>query len=245
MEKKQKTQEDEYSFPYHYVPQFSDFSISYCWTWGLQYISALEYILKEVEKIEFENLCDVGAGDGRLVSELTKMFSDKDIEGFDYSEKAIALAKALNPECKYRCLDIFNEKIASQYDIVTLIEVFEHIPLELAKDFAGRVISLVRPGGYLLITVPHKNKPLQDKHFQHFTLEKLKEYFIGQMEIVEEVYFERRSKSLYFTRLMLSNKHFILNNRKLKNFLYKRYLEKHFYATDKNCGRIYMKLKKL
>lgn len=150
MTKEQQEQDIEYSFPYHYVSKFKDgFTQNYNWGWGKQYVSAIEFILEEMEKDKenINSIVDVGCGDGRLTKELSECFVDKDVVGIDYSTKAINLAKALNQNVKYENKDIVNDNIEKTYDAMTLIEVFEHIPLELCDDFARATAGLLNEGG--------------------------------------------------------------------------------------------------
>ena len=65
---KQLIQDEDYAFPYHYVPQFSPgYTQTYSWTWGLYYVSAMEYVLAQVKQLKPMSVADIGTGDGRLV----------------------------------------------------------------------------------------------------------------------------------------------------------------------------------
>ena len=69
MNKEQKIQNQEYEFPYHYIPKFrGDFTQTNNWIWGRNYISAIEFILTQIKKDskKIESIADVGCGDGRL-----------------------------------------------------------------------------------------------------------------------------------------------------------------------------------
>ena len=95
--------------------------------------------------------------------------------GLDYSTKAINLAKAFNPQLDYRCLNILKEEFVERFDVVTAIEVLEHIPINELDFFIDRIITSLKPNSTFILTVPHKNVPLEDKHYQHFTSDSLKE----------------------------------------------------------------------
>ncbi|MDA9973163.1 class I SAM-dependent methyltransferase, partial [Candidatus Pelagibacter ubique] len=180
MKKEQLQQDNEYSFPYHYIPKYKDgFTENYNWSWGKQYASAIEFILDEIKKDDqfINSIVDLGCGDGRITKELAETFNNKKILGIDYSSKAINLAKALNPYISFLNIDIVNEKIEEKFDAITLIEVFEHIPLDLCDDFTKVLPDLLNENGKIYLTVPHENKILQDKHFQHFNYKSLVKYF--------------------------------------------------------------------
>lgn len=115
----------------------------------------------------------------------------------------------------------------------SLIEVFEHIPLELCNDFAKATVNLLKEDGVMYLTVPHKNKQLSYKHFQHFNYESLIKYFQDDFEIQKVEYIQRNSK---FLNMLMSNNIWIINN-----LFYKK---KYFFAEERNCGRIYLKLRK-
>jgi 2-polyprenyl-3-methyl-5-hydroxy-6-metoxy-1,4-benzoquinol methylase len=245
MKKIQKIQDDEYNFPYHYISQYRpNFTQTVSWSWGINYISALEFIIEEIKKENFGSIADIGTGDGRLVKEFSLNFADKEILGIDYSEKAINVAKAMNPDLNFIKLDIIKEDIDQKFDVVTLVEVFEHIPLDKCEKFIFSLKNLLNNEGIIFITVPHKNKGLQNKHYQHFSLEVLKKYFNNYFTIEEVVFFEKRSLFSKLIKDILVNRVFILNSLWARNLLYKLYKKNCFFASDKNCGRIFLKLKK-
>lgn len=247
MTKEQQEQDIEYSFPYHYVSKFKDgFTQNYNWGWGKQYVSAIEFILEEMEKDKenINSIVDVGCGDGRLTKELSECFVDKDVVGIDYSTKAINLAKALNPNVKYENKDIVNDNIEKTYDAMTLIEVFEHIPLELCDDFARATAGLLNEGGVMYLTVPHQNKPVSYKHFQHFCYESLVKYFEKDFTVEKVEYIQKHDKLLTLFNMFMFNKIWIINSGFLNNMLYKFYKKRYFFAQENNCGRIYLKLRK-
>lgn len=59
------------------------------------------------------------------------------------------------------------------FDLVTLIEVLEHIPHDLCSQFLRCLGNLVNPGGALILTVPHKNQKMPRKHYRHFCTSEL------------------------------------------------------------------------
>lgn len=241
---RQQIQEDDYSFPYHYVPQFSPvYSQTYSWPWGLYYASAMEFVLENVRSLGPFSVVDIGTGDGRLVRELSRLFPDARVAGIDYSERAIQLARSLNPGLDFRCLDIIRDNATETFDVVTLIEVFEHIPPELAANFAAALRPLVRDGGHLIVTVPHQNVPVSEKHFQHFSAEALHKYFEPYFVLDETVFLDKRSRVVEWIKKILENKYFILVHWGIRNRLYRAY-KRHFLVSDeKRCERIFMRFR--
>ncbi len=244
VKKTQDIQDNQYSLPYHYIPQYRDFTQSISWSWGINYISAIEFILDEINKIDFKSITDIGCGDGRLTKEISKKFENKEVVGIDYSEKAIAIAKTLNPDINFINTDITENDIPKKFDIITLIEVFEHIPINNCEKFVTSISKLTNENGHLLLTVPHKNKLLNEKHFQHFNLNLLKKYFEKDFEIAEVMYLEKLSYSHRLYKKLIHNNLYTLNNQKLLNLFYSIYKKLFLFTTEKKAGRIYLKLKK-
>lgn len=242
---KQHLQDEEYLFPYHYIPTFyPNFSQTVDWTWGMHYISAIDFVINKVAAVGATSVVDVGCGDGRLVKELANRLDDINVHGIDYSERAITLAQALNPTLRYTVHDILTETLEETYDAITLVEVFEHIPIEDTKKFVTQLAALLSDGGRIFLTVPHKNKPLQDKHFQHFDLDLLTQYYGELFEIEEVVWFEKRTLATKIINKLLSNSFVTLQHKGLKQLLYFLYMRFGFIADAQTCGRIFLQLKK-
>ncbi len=245
--KKQQLQEGEYEFPYHHVASFrKGFRSTYYVKYGLKQISSLEFILDQLRQLKFQYLCDLGCGDGRLAIEAARDFPDANITGIDYSERAINLAKGFGPEVNFVCKDITVEEIGGQFDVITLIEVFEHIPLDKCVSFVEATSRLLATGGKLIVTVPHKNLPLSAKHEQHFDLDGLLNYFNPYFNVNETRFLERKKGwSLYLYYRLMKNKLFLLNHRGLLNWIYRGY-KKHllFAEGEHNCERLYLLLEK-
>lgn len=243
----QKRQEEEYNYPYHYIPEFRNyFSPLKDWTWSFEYISAIEFILNQIKKDEnfINSIADVGCGDGRLTKELSFDFPKQKVIGIDFSNKAIELAKAINPDLNFLNLDIINNNINNKYDAITLVEVFEHIPLDKCSNFVNALYEILNKNGVIYLTVPHKNKPLSYKHFQHFSLKSLENFFKEKFIIKKVVYIQKNSIFLNVIKLITHNKLYVITNKTINNRVYNLYKKYFFYTTKDKCGRIYLKLQK-
>jgi 2-polyprenyl-3-methyl-5-hydroxy-6-metoxy-1,4-benzoquinol methylase len=221
-----------------------NFTQTFSWTWGLNYISSIDFVINQIKKENFDSLVDVGTGDGRLVRELSLNFKDKKITGIDYSEKAINMAKAMNPKLDFVYLDITRDDFGQRFDVLTLVEVFEHIPLDQCEKFVSSLKNLLNHNGVIFLTVPHKNKPLSEKHFQHFSFKSLKEYYEKDFEVVDVFFLEKKSKVVRILKKLLENRLFILNNKFLLNLIYRVYKKHFLFAKENNCGRMFLKLQK-
>lgn len=248
----QSYQEDEYWFPYHYTGQFENnhFKHYFLDTWAINYVSTIEYILQKMGATPPSvpvriRIVDIGCGDGRFSRELALAFQASTVVGIDYSTRAIALASAMNPDIanlEFHSLDITNKYNLAPFDCAVLMEVFEHIPIEEAGQFMGAVRAMLREGGILYLTVPHENKLLEYKHFQHFSIEKIVNYLRPHFDVVDVVPFERISWRRELILKVLSNRLFVLNSQRLLSIIYRWYKSNLFYCTsEKECQRIFVK----
>ncbi len=247
VQEEQKRQEDEYQFPYHYVAQMpSDgFRQHYVDTWGLNYVATMDFMLRRIEKLGVRSVIDIGCGDGRFTREIGLRFRElESVVGVDYSSRAIALADTLNaglPNVAFAKSDIIAESTDRIFDCAVLMEVFEHIPLDDTQKFLHAVRNRICTNGTLLLTVPHANKPLEYKHFQHFTIETLTRELANEFEIEEIVPFEKGGFRRRLINRLLCNRFFVLNNPGLLNKLY-RYQEKNLFhcASEDSCQRLFV-----
>ena len=98
-------QEDQYSFPYHYLPSYAinRVNLTRKWGWSLEYLGRIEIITNFLKRSEFNDFVDFGCGDGRLINILSSLF-DAQFTGYDYSNRAIQFARVFNhdrPNVKY------------------------------------------------------------------------------------------------------------------------------------------------
>ena len=242
MDNIQKKQDDEYEFPYHYVSQFRNgFTQVFNDTWGINYVSTIEYIIEQLKHERFNSLIDMGCGDGRLVRELSREFPNQAICGIDYSSQAIGLANIMNRDCEYYQADI-SSQLVKKADLITLIEVFEHVPPEMANNFVDGIHHHLNDGGVLYITVPHENKPVEYKHYRHFNSKTITECFNDRFFIEGIIPFESNGIMKYIIDIILTNRLFILNNQRLKNYIYNFYKRNLFLVENESeCNRLFVK----
>jgi len=157
-----------------------------------------------------------------MTREFSHAFPRARVVGIDYSERAIHLARGMNPEMEFQCCDIGRRKKIEKYDLAILMEVFEHIPLSEANEFVYAVSAHLNPLGRLYLTVPHTNCRLTPKHFQHFSENKLTRYFESFFQILELCPFEVHDiRKNILDRIF--NKYFILNEPHILNSAYSYY----------------------
>ncbi|KYQ94340.1 hypothetical protein DLAC_04636 [Tieghemostelium lacteum] len=106
--------------------------------------SCLKTLCKEVSKLEGirKEKCrvlDIGCGNGMTLIEMAKL-GFKNLEGSDYSEKAIDLAKSIAEEEQFSFIKYFNDDISQSsiednyYDIIMDKGTFDAIALSEERD---------------------------------------------------------------------------------------------------------------
>lgn len=108
---------------------------------------------------------DVGCGDGRLIS-LLAANKDMAATGVDLCQTAIAHARAFNPGGNFICGPA--SAVEQKFDLVTAIEVIEHIDDVQIAAFIDSLCERLDNGGRLIIGVPTLNKPRSAKHYRHY-----------------------------------------------------------------------------
>lgn len=242
----QTLQDDEYAFPYHYVAQFrGNFRHCFLDTWSINYVSTIEYLLEKIAYTKHDRIVDIGCGDGRFSRELAITFPRSNVVGLDYSKRATELARAMNPDVRnlvFTSMDITQQHVMEPFEIAVLMEVFEHVPPDQTSAFLQGVRRVMKSGSVLLLTVPHANKPVEYKHFQHFTVDSLTTHLMPCFDVVEVVPFERISVLRQVMTRVLSNRLFVLNSGVLLRAVYRWYKKNLFICdSEKSCQRIFVK----
>jgi len=243
LDEEQKLQQNQYNFPYHYIPEVDDrgrFSQTRQWSWGYRYLGGIQVVLDRLSDLNFNSLIDIGCGDGRFLHELKNTMVNVDLKGIDYSHQAIDFANAMNPDIEFECKNIINSETNKQYDIVTLIEVLEHIPPDRLSSFLDSCTDTVSDDGCLIITVPHKNKPVQKKHYQHFSRKDLTDLLSGYSDQLSFFPFDKQSRILSFVQRLLGGQgnHYVITSKSIKAAFWEAYKSKYLYTSEPRCGRI-------
>jgi len=249
LKNKLEMQETEYNFPYHYVPSINTFFQQHKnMSWGYIYLSYIQFVVDIINDYKFELALDIGCGDGRFPYELRKNNKDIYLEGTDISEQAVAYAIAFNKKADivFSCGDITKEEnLNKKFKCITLIETLEHISPGKINLFLKSLSDKLHENGKLILTVPSKNVKVDDKHFQHFDIETI-EFTIKDFFEIEDFYYVN-SKSRFVKRIdkIVSNKNFIITNKKLVNWLFDMYCKYYFFCETNKCKRIIGILRKI
>jgi len=244
LDRRQQMQECEYDSAYHYIPTWDGrfYSQARVLSWGYRYLSALMFVVDTVTRLGFQSLLDVGCGDGRLLAELKRLFPDRRLVGTDASERALGLAQIMVPDVTWVCGDITAPGMLSElFDVVTVIEVIEHIHPDGVPAFVQGLHQRVRFGGKLVVTVPSIHDKLHPKHYRHFTAELLGDVLDPFFEVVECHHLDHTTTgALRAIEYLFSNHTLTLTNRRILGWLYRIYIQRYLLADAATGRRIAM-----
>jgi 2-polyprenyl-3-methyl-5-hydroxy-6-metoxy-1,4-benzoquinol methylase len=246
MNSPEQIQENQYRFPYHYLTGVKDdvFGLHEYLPWGLVHFSYIDYVAQKVSALEQTSVLDAGCGDGRMIFELRKHSTRPTYTGIDISERAIGFARAFNPNATFKVHDILQTPVQGSYDLCVSIEVIEHIPPEQVDRYVEHIAGSLQAQGTLVLTTPTTNVRTHPKHYQHFTLNKLKEHLNRYFEVEEVHYLNIENKLANRLTRLLANKYFIINNPYVRKHVFE-YYKKHCLHADKTTGsRIFIHAKK-
>lgn len=230
--------DDAYVEPYHYYVNFKPFGIHKVLSWGLEYYSYVSYILSTLKDLKFSTLLDVGCGDGFLLNSLSQEQTNFDsMTGIDLSDKAIAHANSFRRSSKVNFIVEDVSKLDKQFDVVTFIEVMEHIGDDVMNEFMNGLKQKVVPGGHLVVSVPSVNVEIIPTHHRHYTLDLLKSHVGDGFELVSCKYIFKRNLLFKLVNGLLINRFFIMRHQGIVDFLFKLG-QKCFDANEDNCVHI-------
>jgi 2-polyprenyl-3-methyl-5-hydroxy-6-metoxy-1,4-benzoquinol methylase len=141
-----------------------------------------------------------GCAQGEEVFFISRARPDLHLIGTDFSFHAIKAARKHLAEIKsthpgepgwekiaFEQADIIalHEHYVSCFDYVTAIETIEHLPIEKQDPAARTLLSLLKPGGKLLITLPGpKAGAIPEHEKDNFTEAEVYEWFVGRCAAV-------------------------------------------------------------
>jgi SAM-dependent methyltransferase len=100
---------------------------------------------------------DIGCNDGGLLAELARSRPDLRLAGLDLDAEAVAQARARLPEADLRTGSVAELPFAdATFDLVTCMDVLEHLPEDLRAPALEEARRVLRPNGHLVIETPHQ-----------------------------------------------------------------------------------------
>ena len=119
----------------------------------------VSYIEQQAQGVDGKRVLDIGCGGGILAEALAQQGAL--VTGIDMAELSLKVARlhlhesALEIDYQLTTVEAFAEHSATQFDIVTCLEMLEHVP-----DPASVITSAVRllkPGGVLFLSTINRN----------------------------------------------------------------------------------------
>ena len=117
-----------------------------------------QFIIQHIGEVFNKKIIDVGCGGGILAESLAKLGAD--VSGIDMGEEPLNVAKlhALESQVKvnyYKTTAEENaEKFPGHYDVVTCMEMLEHVPDP--SSIVKACSQMVKPGGYVFFSTLNK-----------------------------------------------------------------------------------------
>jgi 2-polyprenyl-3-methyl-5-hydroxy-6-metoxy-1,4-benzoquinol methylase len=132
------------------------------------YKKVASFLPKRGMKYDDLQIADVGCGTGHLLLFIAQDYSPRSLNGFDYSEEALKIARETLPEASFEYMNIY-KGIERKFDVVFCLEVLEHL-LHPERALLN-LIHMIAPEGTLLITVPDGRKDNFEGHINFWSLE--------------------------------------------------------------------------
>jgi SAM-dependent methyltransferase len=122
-----------------------------------------------IRSLDFDSLLDVGCGPGFLIKEIYNSFQNVELVGTDISPIALRIAKQRIPDARFELLDISTGSIDQKFDLVTCMDVIEHIEDD---NQALRNLSLMTNKYLIIGTIQgfmRKLEPIKWGHVRNYT----------------------------------------------------------------------------
>jgi len=108
------------------------------------------------------------------------------------------------------------------FDVITSIEVFEHIPEKEIEPLLSKMEYLLKKGGKWIVCVPSKNRVTQRQHFRHYSATELEQQF-KQYKMESLHYVHKISATEKLLRNVLTNRVYSLKKTSLQRKMYDIY----------------------
>ncbi len=95
-----------------------------------------------------DTMLDIGCGDCAFF-DFVKEHRSCEFHVFDTNKDALSIAE------KKGYITQKNLNITKKFDVISMIEVFEHLTIDERIEIANKINAMLKPGGYLLMTFPY------------------------------------------------------------------------------------------
>ncbi|MCB9236651.1 MAG: class I SAM-dependent methyltransferase [Cyclobacteriaceae bacterium] len=110
------------------------------------------------------DICEIGCSIGLTTYQIALEYPLTRIHGYDIAEEQIKYAnQTFNSEQVNFFVHDFMSPISDKYDLITLFDVFEHIPIDDRKVFATNIGTALKKHGKIIMTVPSHFSTIYNK----------------------------------------------------------------------------------
>jgi SAM-dependent methyltransferase len=225
----------QYTFPYHLIPRDEDgyWAPSRILPWGMEYLGLLSAMKQELEALAPSSVVDVGCGDGRLLAELAAS-TRCELAGVEVDARALRFARAALPDTV--SLHQHTSEVASgRFAVGVAMEVLEHVPDAEIQPFLTEMVRLLSSDGALVVSVPTVNRPLNRKHYRHYTLATLQAQVAGIFTVARVRWVHHIGPTSGVLRRLTVNRFFILEYPPLLRLVTAAY-RRHVLESDAEHG---------
>lgn len=165
-------------------------------------------IKSSLAKIPFDtkSILDLGFGLGWSTYEFARAFPDSKVEGYDISEELTKAATAIFnlPNLLYTSLDLTSNFPSGKFDVIVMLDVFEHIPLLARAKFYGHIKESLTENGRVIFTCPTVYHQNYLREFKPEGLQPVDEYV--DLEVIKEFAIGTNTNICHFEFLDIWNK---------------------------------------
>ncbi len=119
--------------------------------------SAIKYVLSKLDYSD-KNILDIGYGIGYSSHEIAKYLPNAKIEAIDLNQELLKIGEVLFKEKNiiFEQKDITEDfsKEDKKYDVLVMLDVYEHIPKEKRKVFHDSINKIISDNGKVILTCP-------------------------------------------------------------------------------------------
>ncbi len=137
-----------------FTPEFYDSAWNSGWddmkVYGPSARHTRRFIFRLLEGLSFTTVLDAGCGTGVLLSQIQQKYPHTQLTGSEYSPNGLEYARQRLPNAQFHVLDLSRETLGGKFDLITCIDVLEHIP----DDEAALKNMLAMTAGHLVLSVP-------------------------------------------------------------------------------------------
>lgn len=166
----------------------------------------LELLYTQITNTNKIEICEIGCSIGLTAYQIAQTYQFVKIHGYDIAGAQVDFANKVfeSARTKFYVHD-FMTPLSEKYDIVTLFDIFEHVPISDRKNFAENVGIMLKDKGRIIMTVPSHFHTAYDKDFRRNLLQIVDE----EVRLVDLIDFANNTNTnlSYYALVSIWSKH--------------------------------------